>query len=212
MKYLSLFLLLLPAVIFGQYNTASINFGRFNPAATDGGFIIGYKGENFVDRNLSVGWSASWFHKQFVDQVLLTEVQQYYGIADALITEKKATTNLHSVPLMFSLTSYFPLLPIVSAYITGSAGLEGLMIVYSNFQNENENEYKTAWDFAWELGTGLSYKLGNRSDFYGEVSYHNSNPSWTYKVKDQTTGKSKSLEQSFDMSGVAFKFGFKFLW
>jgi hypothetical protein len=212
MKYLLLLLSLISTAIFGQYNTAAINFGHFNPVATNGGFIIGYKGESFVDRNLSVGWSASWFHKEYVDQVLLNEVEQYYGVADASITEKRATSNMHSVPLMFSLTSYFPLLPIVSAYITGSAGLEGLMIVYSNFQNENENEVKTAWDFAWEIGTGLSYKLGNRSDFFGEVSYHDANPSWNYKVEDQLTGVTKSLEQSFDMSGVAFRFGFKFLW
>jgi len=212
MKILLLLLILTPATFFAQYNSASINFGRFNPAATEGGFIIGYKGENFVDQNLSMGWSASWFHKQYIDQVLLNEVQQYYGVADATITESKAKTNLHSVPLMFSLTSYFPLLPIVSGYITGSAGLEGLLIVHKNLQNENENDVNTAWDFAWELGGGLSYKLGNRSDFFGEVSYHNANPSWSYEVKDQETGQIKSLEQSFDMSGVAFKFGFKFLW
>ena len=212
MKTLSLLLLIIPTILLGQYNTAAINFGRFSPAATDGGFIIGYKGESFMDKNLSLGWSASWFHKEYVDQVLLDEVQNYYGVVDGSITENKATTNLHSVPLMFSLTSYFPVFPIVSAYITGSAGIEGLLIVYKNLQNENENEFKSAWDFAWEIGTGLTYKLGNRSDFFGEVSYHNSNPSWSYKIKDNQSGKTKLLEQSFDMSGVAFKFGFKFLW
>ncbi len=210
--FLLLVLFLLPTFILAQYNTASINFGHYNPAATDGGFIIGYKGEKFMDRNLSLGWSASWFHKEYVDQVLLQQVQNYYNIVDGSVTENRATTNLHSVPLMFSVTSYFPVLPVVSAYLTGGAGLEGLMIVYKNLQNENDNEFKTAWDFAWEIGTGLSYKLGNRSDFYGEISYHNANPSWTYKVQDPIDGSTKSLEQSFDMSGVAFKFGFKFLW
>jgi hypothetical protein len=212
MKKLLLLLFLVPILLFGQYNSAAINFGHFNPAASDGGFILGYKGEKFIDRNLSIGWSASWFHKKYVDQVLLGAVEDYYGILDGAITENKATTNMHSIPLMFSVTSYFPVLPIVSAYVTGSAGLEALMIVYNNLQNENDNEFKIAWDFAWEIGTGLTYKLGNRSDFYGEVSYHNSNPSWNYKVQDQTDGRTKSLEQSFDMSGVAFKFGFKFLW
>ena len=76
MKTLALFILLIPAFAFGQYNTASINFGRFSPAATEGGFILGYKGEKFMDQNLSIGWSASWFHKEYVDQVLLGEVQK----------------------------------------------------------------------------------------------------------------------------------------
>lgn len=212
MKTLALLLLIVPTLLFGQYKTASINFGRFSPAATTGGFILGYKGEHFVDRNLSLGWSASWFHKEYVDQVLLSEAKNYYGIIDGKITESKAKTNLHSIPFMLSLTSYYPILPIVSAYLTGSAGAEGLIIVYKNFQNENDNEYKTAWDFAWEVGTGLTYKLGNRSDFFGEISYHNSNPSWNYTIRDNQTGRVKSREQSFDMSGVAFKFGFKFLW
>ena len=87
-------------------------FGYFNPLATDGGFVIGYKGEKFVDRNLS-------------------------------------------------------------------------------------------WAFI---------QIRTRSDFYGELSYHNSNPSWSFNVNDQLTGKVKTLEQIFDMSGMAFKFGFKFLW
>lgn len=212
MKKLLLLIFLLPVLLFGQHNGAAINFGYFNPSAIDGGFMLGYKGEKFVDRNLSLGWSVGWFHKQYVDQVLLCEVEKYYGVLDGSITEKKANTNIHSVPFMASLTSYFPLLPIVDAFVTGSLGFEGLLISYNNLQNENENELKTAWDFAWEIGTGISYKLGNRSDFYGEVSYHNSNPSWNFKVNDQNTGATKYLEQSFDMSGVAVKFGFKFLW
>ncbi|MBU0474781.1 MAG: hypothetical protein KKF62_11525 [Bacteroidetes bacterium] len=212
MKKLLLLIFLVPILLFGQHNGAAINFGYFNPSATDGGFMLGYKGEKFVDRNLSLGWSVGWFHKQYVDQVLLSEAEKYYGVLDGSITEKKATSNMHSVPIMASLTSYFPLLPIVDAFVTGSLGFEGLLISYNNLQNENDNELKTAWDFAWEIGTGISYKLGNRSDFYGEISYHNSNPSWNFKVNDPNTGVSKSLEQSFDMSGVAVKFGFKFLW
>ena len=105
MKNILFLLILIPATIFAQQNTASINFGRFNPAATEGGFIIGYKGENFMDRNLSIGWSTSWFHKQYVNQELLNEIQRYHGVADATVTERKAKTNLHSVPLLFSLTS-----------------------------------------------------------------------------------------------------------
>ena len=212
MKKTLLIIFLIPPLLFGQYNGAAINFGYFNPSATDGGLVLGYKGEKFVDRNLSIGWNISWFHKQYVDQVLLSEVEKYYGVLDGSITEKRATTNMHSIPLMGSVTSYFPVLPIVDAFVTGSVGLEGLLISYNNIQNQSENEVKTAWDFAWEIGTGLSYKLGQRSDFYGELSYHNSNPSWSFNVNDQLTGRVKSLEQSFDMSGVAFKFGFKFLW
>ncbi|MEN8191680.1 MAG: hypothetical protein ABFS12_02615 [Bacteroidota bacterium] len=205
-------LFLIPIITFSQRHSASIGFGHFNPAATEGGFILGYKGENFVDRNLSFGWSTSWFHKSYVDKVLLEQFVEYYGVVDGELSERRSTTNLHSIPLMISMTAYFPLFPIVSAYITGGAGAEGLLIFYKNLQSEEENEFKSAWDFSWQLGTGLSYKIGNRSDIYGEITYHESNPSWTYEITDPQTGNTKHLEQSFDMSGVALKFGFKFFW
>jgi len=207
-----IYLIIFPLVTFSQRHSASVDFGHYNPKATDGGFILGYKGENFIDKNLSFGWSASWFHKNYVDKVLLEQYVQYYGIVDGELSERRSTTNLHSIPLMLSMTAYLPLFPIVSAYITGGAGAEALLIFYDNLQDADQNEFKTAWDFCWQIGTGLAYKIGNRSDIFGEISYHNSNPSWNYSVTDPQTGEIKHLEQSFDMSGYALKFGFKFFW
>ena len=211
-KFIIVLFCLLPVLTFSQRHSAAISFGHFNPDATDGGFQLGYKGEKFVDRNLSLGWSVSWFHKNYVDEVLLDQLVNYYGVADAELSERRSTTNLHSVPLMASATAYIPIFPIVSLYITGSAGAEALLIFYKNLEDENQNEFKSAWDFSWQLGTGIAYKIGNRSDIYGEISYHNSNPSWTYTITDPETGSTRHLEQSFDMSGVALKFGFKFFW
>jgi len=213
MKKLVLIILLsVPILNFAQRHSAAINLGHFNPVATEGGFILGYEGGKFIDRNLSFGWSIDWFHKKFVDNVFVEQFEQYYGVVDGEITEKRATTNLHSIPLMANITAYLPLTPFISAYVTGAAGAEALLIFYKNLENPNKDEFKNAWDFSWEAGTGLLYELGNRSDLFAEVSYHDSNPSWTYEIKDPETGKLKTLERSFDMSGVAVKFGVKFLW
>ncbi|NOX65379.1 MAG: outer membrane beta-barrel protein [Chlorobi bacterium] len=200
------------SIVSAQRHSALVTFGHFKPSATEGGFILGYKGETFIDRNLSIGWSASWFSKSYVDKVLLKQYEQYYGIVNGELSEQRSKTNLHSIPLLASMTAYLPVFPIISLYITGSAGAEALLIFYNNLQNEDQNEFKTAWDFSWQLGAGIAYKIGNRSDLVGEISYHNSNPSWTYTVTDPETGATKHLEQSFDMSGVALKFGFKFFW
>jgi opacity protein-like surface antigen len=202
----------LVSTISAQRHSAFVSFGHFKPAATGGGFILGYKGETFIDRNLSFGWNVSWFHKSYVDKVLLDQYEKYYGIVSGELSEQKSKTNLHSIPLMASMTAYLPVFPVISLYATGSAGAEGMLIFYDNLQNENENEFKTAWDLSWQVGAGMAYKIGNRSDLVGEISYHNSNPSWTYTVTDPETGETKHLEQSFDMSGVALKFGFKFFW
>lgn len=211
-KLVIIVLFVLPTFTFSQQHSAIISFGHFNPKATEGGFILGYKGEKFIDRNLSFGWGASWFHKSYVDEVLLEQFVQYYGVVDGELSEQRSKTNLHSIPLMASMTAYFPLFPIVSLYVTGGAGAEALLIFYNNLQMEDQNEFKTAWDFSWQLGAGLAYKIGNKSDIIGEISYHNSNPSWTYNVTDPQTGATQHLEQSFDMSGLALKFGFKFFW
>lgn len=212
MKKILLTILLFPILLFGQYNSAAFNIGYFNPSAIDGGLILGYKGEKFADRNLSFGWNVSWFHKEYIDQVLLSEAEKYYGVLEGSLIESKATTNLHSIPIMCSVTSYFPFTPFADIFVTGGVGLEGLIISYNNLQNETESDIKTAWDIAWEIGTGVSYKLGKRSRFYGELSYHDSNPSWNFKVYDPNTGRTRFLEQSFDMRGIALKFGVKFMW
>lgn len=211
-KTIIIFLFGLTSIVSAQRHSALVTFGHFKPSATEGGFILGYKGETFIDRNLSIGWSASWFSKSYVDKVLLKQYEQYYGIVNGELSEQRSKTNLHSIPLLASMTAYLPVFPIISLYITGSAGAEALLIFYNDLQNEDQNEFKTAWDFSWQVGAGMAYKIGNRSDLVGEISYHNSNPSWTYTVTDPETGVTKHLEQSFDMSGVALKFGFKFFW
>lgn len=211
-KIIIILLFGLISLVSAQHHSALVTFGHFKPSATEGGFTLGYKGETFIDRNLSIGWSASWFHKSYVDQVLLEQYNQYYGIVSGELSEQRSKTNLHSIPLLASMTAYLPVFPIISLYITGSAGAEALLIFYNDLQNESQNEFKTAWDFSWQVGAGMAYKIGNRSDLVGEIAYHNSNPSWTYTVTDPETGATKHLEQSFDMSGVALKFGFKFFW
>lgn len=210
MKRKILFLIILfPLALSAQYNSAAVKFGLYNPSAIDGGFIIGYEGRSTVDRNLHIGWSADWFHKNYVDQTMINEINDFYGL-ESRTNELRATTNIHQIPLMFSATGEFPLMPRIKAYVSGGAGIEALLIFYNNFRNTDEDEFHAAFDFAWRIGGGIMYELGRRSDIFVEFTYHSSKPSWTYEVEDPTAGYQRTFERSFDMSGLMSRFGFRF--
>jgi len=212
LRYTIILLAVLPAIYFAQHNSAGIKMGRFTPSATEGGFIIGYEGSKFVDRNLAIGWSIDWFHKKYVDQTLVQQFNNYYGVSKGEINELRAQTNLHSIPLMMSVTANIPMFPRISAYLTGAAGAEVLLIFYKEFQNPDEGAMESAFDFSWRAGVGAAYELGNRSDLFFELNYHASKPSWTYEVQDPNTGEKQTFERAFDMSGMMGRFGVRFFW
>jgi opacity protein-like surface antigen len=210
-KYFSFILLLAPAFAFAQphMGIGSIKFGVFDPSATNAGFIIGYEGGRGLDRNFAIGWSIDWFHKDYVDQNLVSEFNSYYGVNGSL-NELRASTNLHAIPVMVNATTSWPLAPRSYAFFTAAIGLETLLIYYNNYDNPGNNEFHSAFDFAWQLGGGIAYELGPRSDIIFELAYHYSQPSWEYDVTDPVTGRTRTFEQSFDMSGIMFRTGFRF--
>ena len=203
-------LFFLPLSIFAQYGSSSIKFGYFNPSATDGGFVIGYQGAKYFDADFNIGWSVDWFHKSYIDQKLVTEFTNFYGIPNSSINELRAKTNLHDIPFMFNVSMERYLAPRVKGYITAGAGLEVLLIFYRNFQKPDENEIKSAFDFGWQIGSGLQFQIGRRSDLLFELAYHSARPSWTYEVNDPTNNYKKILEREFNMSGIMARVGFKF--
>ena len=209
MKKLILLFLIIPFVLHAQHNSGAIKLGYFNPSATDGGFILGYEGGRYIDRNLSIGWSVDWFNKNYVDESLVREFDRYYGIPNSTINELRAKTNLHDIPVLFNITGYFPAAKRTKFFLTGGIGAEVLLIFYRNFQTPDDDEFKAAFDFSWRIGFGLLYELGPRSDFFVEADYHNSKPSWTYEVNDVVYGK-RTFERQFDMSGIMTRVGFRF--
>lgn len=203
--------ILLSAIsVFGQYRSSTIKLGSFSPESTERGFIIGYEGGKYIDRNFDIGWSIDWFHKNYVDQTLVSEFNDYYGNFEYKLNEVRAKTNLHSIPVLFNMKAKFPMAPRVYSYVTGGIGVEALLIFYRNYQNPDEDEFDGAFDFNWRLGLGIAYQLGRRSDIIAEITYHSSNPSWSYEIDDPRIGHKRILEREFDMSGIMGRVGFKF--
>jgi hypothetical protein len=208
-KFLLLLIVLFSSTSFSQWGTSAIKIGHFNPAASDGGFIIGYEGGKYIDYGFNFGWSIDWFHKSYVDKRLVAEFNELYGIAGGSINELRAKTNLHDLPVMLTATAKFPVSPFINFLVNGGVGAEVLIIHYKNFENTDKSELQGAFDFNWRLGLGLSMDLGRRSEIFGELTYHHSSPSWEYEVKGND-GIKRTFEREFDMSGMMARIGFRF--
>jgi len=203
-------LFLSTSFLCAQRRSSTIKLGNFSPNATESGFVIGYEGGKFIDRNFDIGWSVDWFHKNYVDQTLVSEFNEYYGYFESDLNEVRAKTNLHSIPVLFNMRAKFPMAPRLSAYVTGGIGVEGLLIFYRDYQFPDEDEFDVAFDFNWRLGMGVSFQMGRKSDLIAELTYHSSSPSWSYEIDDPVIGRKRKLERVFDMSGLMARIGFKF--
>jgi len=203
-KIICTLIILIPSILSAQHKFSSVKLGMFSPRATETGFILGYEGGWYIDDNFLLGYSADWFNKNYVDRKLVDDYNEFYGNIYSSLNELRAKTNLHSIPLMFSVNGSWPVAPKTHAYLTGSGGLEILLIFYRDYDNPNDSKFQGAFDFCWRLGGGIMYELGQRSDAFFEIGYHSSVPSWTYDVRDIATGKKKTFERRFDMSGIMF--------
>jgi hypothetical protein len=209
-KIFILLFLIFSSAAFAQWGTAAIKLGHFSPGGAESGFIIGYEGGKSVDYGVNFGWSIDWFHKSYVDKQLVSEFNQAYGIAGGSINELRAKTNLHDFPIMAQLTAKFPVAPFTKVFMTAGVGGEILLIHYRNFENPDNSEFHGAFDFNWRIGGGALYEIGPRSEVFGELTYHASEPSWEYEVKDPVTKTTKTFERNFDMSGFMGRIGFRF--
>jgi len=196
------------ASAFAQFGSSAVKLGFFSPSAAAGGFIIGYEGAREIDEYFLAGFSLDWYHKTYVDRKLVDDINSSFGSGS--INELRAKTTIHDFPIMFSATGRFPVAPRTSLYVTGGIGAEMLIVNFRNFENPDNDEFKVAFDLNWRLGFGSSYELGRNSEIFGEITYHNSAPSWEFEVDNPNGLGKKTFERVFDMSGVMARVGLRF--
>ena len=177
MKRIIILVALLSTIAIAQWKTGAVKLGFFNPSATEGGFIVGFEGGYHIDKLLSWNWSLDWFHRDYVDKELISELNQFYPGAIGEVNQLRASTNIHDFPLMLGMTARFPISNRSQFYATGSMGAELLIINYRNFQNPMDDEFEAAFDFNWRVGVGASFAISPQSEIFGEIAYHESHPS-----------------------------------
>ena len=210
-KIIVLLILFLSVTSQAQNTSSAIRLGFFSPQATESGFILGYEGRYIIDEYIRTGWSVDWFHKEYVDQNYVQDINNQYGTGiNTQLNELRATTNLHEIPVLFNVTFEHPVQHRLNAYLQGSLGAELLLIYYRNFDNPDNDDLKAALDFSWRIGAGIAFEIGERSDLFAELNFHSSEPSWKYEVFDSNTGQKKTFERKFDMSGLMLRLGIRF--
>lgn len=205
-------ILLASSLSIAQWRSGSVKLGYYNPIATEGGFIVGFEGGQFMDQNLAWTWGFDWFHKNYVDKQLVAQLNEVYPGTIGTVNELRAKTSIHDFPLMLGVMARFPINRRAEFYANGGIGAEVLLIYYRNFQNPDLNEFEAAFDFNWRIGAGVAFSIGPRSEIFGEVSYHNSTPSWQYEVNDIPGFPPRIFERSYDMSGFMTRVGFRFFY
>lgn len=207
-KIALLFIIVSVTAVFGQSGSSSIKLGVFNPAPGTG-FIVGYEGSKIIDDVFSIGWSADWYHTNYVDKKVVSDFNNWYGTVGEL-NELRAKTNLHDLPLMATFTASFPMAPRYKGYVSGSLGGEILIVSYSNFQDPSQSDTKTTFGFNWRLAAGALYEFSRKSDIFLELGYHSASPGWEYEVDNPNGIGKKTYERIFDMSGLMLRAGVRF--
>lgn len=203
-------LILISALTTFAQGSAALKLGLFSPEATESGFIIGYEGQNRIDEHFAIGWSLDWFNKNYVDKNLVAEFDEFFGVPNSELNELRAKTNLHSVPVMFTVTGYIPVAYRIKAFGTAGFGAEVLLIFYNDYTDPTKDEFHAAFDFNWRIGAGVLYEVSSRTDAFVELGYHSSEPSWTFDVSSPTLMKKRTFERTFDMSGALLRIGMRF--
>jgi len=211
MKRILFLFAILTTSTLAQWNTGAVKLGYFNPSATDGGFIIGFEGGQHIDKLFSWNWSIDWFHRNYVDKKLVSELNQFYPGATGELNELRATTNIHDFPVMIGATARFPMSNRAQFYASGSIGAEMLLINFRNFQDPSQDDFEAAFDFNWRVGVGAAFAISPRSEFFGEITYHESHPSWTYD-DDEFNYPNGVLQRSYNMSGFMTRVGIRFFY
>lgn len=210
MKKVLFLLLIFATSLSAQRSWAALKIGFYNPSVTDGGLILGYHGGKKIDDKLDIGWSVDWFNKNYVDKTLAEQFGSFNDGINEEINELRAKTNLHDIPVLFNATATFDVNKQADVYANVGVGAEILLVFYRDYENPDEDELKTAFDFSWRLSFGGRYRLGYSSFIIAELSYHSSEPSWEFEVEDPETGAKKTFERVYDMSGIMLRTGIQY--
>ena len=212
-KMILVFLLATLTVSFAQSNAAAIKLGFFSPSAVDGtGFIIGYEGGKHIDEALDVCWSVDWFSKEWEDKDAEGNAENNIPGLNGDTYKAISNTSINDIPVMFSITAKFPINNKTKWFLTGGLGAEILLASYHSYdetiggveEDKVTDEYEVAVDWNWRAGAGVLYNLGQRSELFGEVTFHYSLPSFSYDVNDIP------YEREYDMKGILGRVGVRY--
>ena len=206
-------IVLLCSLLAGLAATESkLRFGFLAPKDAKTSFIGGFTYGSRIDEAVGLETSADFFYKSYTEKRKVASGTTPGG-TDFITVQKSTDINLIYVPLMANLNVYLPIRSAVNPYVSGGIGW-GLLwedVFIAAYEND-DNETVPAYDnvkfyngFTWNIAAGVSYKLGSKSNVFGEVFYHGSKMKRDF---DQT--EYGITWDEVDMSGIGMRLGVEF--
>ncbi len=201
MKKITLLLMLIcvSTSAFAMDKTFSFGVGFLSPKDAESSvFWTLNRGFKF-DEKISLDISIGFFHKTITDKSLLETKTNETNTSTVSKVESKNTFSY--VPIMGNALITFPIND-SCAFVPYAKGGIGYGSLFTSIKKENIDEYKTYVGFNWQLGGGVSYKLGKKSKLFAEIFYNSVTLS-----SDEETLENYTIVEEVDMSGMGMLFG-----
>jgi hypothetical protein len=106
------------------------------------------------------------------------------------------------MPVMLELVIKVPIIWKSSVFAHGGIGYEVLFSKEQNF-SDNVSDRRLYGGFAWMLGTGVRFELGDNSALFAEGFYHNAN----VKRARKDIKEALPVFEQVDLSGLGVRVG-----
>jgi hypothetical protein len=150
----------------GKGRAYTLRVSYFMPDYADSWFTFGGSVGTMIDESIEIAIGTDIYYKYYTKQ---TEVAT--DKAGTNIVTMEVENNTVIVPLMAELMVKFPALWKGSIFGHGGIGYE---VMWNKEQNYAQNVTDKRWygGFAWQLGAGVSLRLGRSSALFAEGYYH----------------------------------------
>lgn len=140
-----------------------------SPKDAKSGFSIGASLGAEVDEAVSIGLAADFFRRHYVKTSEVATKDYESGVSETTV-QKEVEYNTTIVPLLAELLVKMRASRVHAYLLRGGLGYELLWNKEQNFE-QNVSERRFYSGFTWQIGGGILYRLGRRSDITAELFY-----------------------------------------
>jgi hypothetical protein len=169
-KFLLLFIVVLSFNAFAQSKTVGIKAGYYFPADLKSGMILGFDYGYRIDESVSIMFGTDFYYKSINEDVNYGEAQQL-GVKIEQYQHLSQWIGWH---LPFTLKARVEI-PIqdeaIKPFATAGLGYGFTHISYENLEQKQSASF-TYNGFVWQLGGGIMFGLGSKSQLVVEALYN----------------------------------------
>jgi hypothetical protein len=198
---LVLFLLGAGAAFAEKEKSLTVRVGYVNPENARPGVAVGGSFGSSFNGIVSLGLGTDVYYRNYTKDTEVAETVDANGVTITTVQRELQYSTL-IFPIMAELNLKIPIVWNFSIFGDGGVGFEFLRTKVQNYQ-DSVSEKKWYAGFAWDVGGGLMYEIGNDTDIYLEGFYKNS------KVRRDLDGASEFLPifEEVNLSGFGVRLG-----